>query len=275
LEGFTGSPTTATHPTAGPAARKPKHYDAVITFVKATGLKAADIDGNSDPLFKATLNNETHKSVAIQNTLNPVWNEKWAVKNITSGMKLTIELFDEDIFSNDNLGKAEYTFTETEICDKEREQIVEVLDNGKKQGTMTLSFLLKRKAYDVDVTFVKGNGLSSSDIGGKSDPYIKAKFHGQDHQTPVISNNLNPEWNGKWHLGNVPAGSKLEMTLWDKDTMTQDDPLGHAEYTLEEDEAIGKKKTVTVKVSLNNKDAGTVTLDFLFNVPAAAPAGKK
>jgi len=244
-----------------------KYLDVVVTFIKGTGLHASDSNGLSDPLMKATCNGEHHQTAVIPKTIDPVWNEKWTLSGqITSGTKITMELYDQDFFSNDFLGSTEYSFSDHEENGKLREQVLDVSLKGKKEGTITLGIFVKHLAFDVDITFVKGTGLKASDLLSKSDPYIKANFNGQTYQTAVINNSLDPEWGEKWAVQSVSAGQKLELDIFDKDVLTQDDFLGHGTYTVLDEEPLDKKKTVTIPVKDGEKEQGTVTIDLGFKL---------
>jgi len=252
-----------------------KYSDVVISILKGTALLVSDIGGKSDPLVKLTCNGETHTTAVMKNTVDPVWNEKWTLHGqITSGTKIEMDVYDQDMFTNDYLGKAEYTFTDKEENGKSREVTVDVLLKGKKEGTVTLGIFVKHIAFDVEVVFVKGTGLKSSDLLNKSDPYIKATFGGQSFQTAVVNNTLDPEWNEKWSVPNIIGGNKIEFDIFDKDVMKKDDFLGHGFYVVVEDEPLDKKKTVVVHVKDGEKEQGTVTLDFVFKLHGVV-VGKK
>jgi len=100
----------------------------------------------------------------------------------------------------------------------------------------------------------------------KSDPYIKASILGQNYTTAIILNTVDPEWNEKWSVQCVPAGTKLELEVFDKDVVTKDDFLGHAEYVFEDDEPLDKKKTVSVPVKEEGKEQGSITLELAFKI---------
>jgi len=176
-----------------------------------------------------------------------------------------MEVYDEDFIRNDFLGSAEYTLTEHEENGKSREQVVDVTLKGKKEGTLTLGIFVRHLAYDVEITFVKGNGLKSSDVMSKSDPYLKAKLNAQDYQTSVINNTLDPEWGEKWFAQNVLGGSKLEIDVLDKDIVSSDF-LGHAVYVFAEEEPLDKKKNLTLNVKDGEKEQGTLTIELGFKI---------
>jgi len=246
-----------------------KYFDVVVSIIKGTGLFAADSNGKSDPLVKLQCNAEHYKTAVVEKTCDPVWNEKWVLTDeITSGTKITMEVYDQDMLINDYLGNAEYIFTDHEENAKLREQVVDVTLKGKKEGTLTLGIFVKQYTYDVDVTFVKGNGLKSADLFSKSDPYIKATLAGQSYETAVINNTLDPEWGEKWTVQNVPGPNKLEFEVFDKDVFPKkDDFLGRGSVVISSDEALGAKKTATVTLKdEQDKESGTVVLDLAFKI---------
>eukprot|EP01122_Echinamoeba_exundans_P011807 TRINITY_DN4820_c0_g1_i1.p1 TRINITY_DN4820_c0_g1~~TRINITY_DN4820_c0_g1_i1.p1 ORF type:complete len:211 (-),score=56.84 TRINITY_DN4820_c0_g1_i1:54-686(-) len=85
---------------------------AFIKVVGARGLAAADMNGLSDPYFVLTAGDATYKSKVVPKNLNPVWNEWVSDKktglrtavNFFKGDILSIELYDKDLISDDNLG---------------------------------------------------------------------------------------------------------------------------------------------------------------------------
>jgi len=77
------------------------------------------------------------------------------------------------------------------------------------------------------------NADDSTGLGlDKSDPYVKIiSPTGKSAQTKVIDNDLNPEWNETLQL-NVDDLKPLRLEVWDSDTLTADDPLGHGDIVL-------------------------------------------
>jgi len=150
---------------AAHASGKPKRYDAVVTFVKANGLKAGDVGGKSDPFLLATCNDEKYRTAVCPKTVDPIWKEKWGLQNVLSGSKVIMEIYDQDVFSKDFLGSCEYIFTDHEECGKDRDIVLDVIDfacKGVKQGTLTFSLFVKRISFDIEVKFVKGTGLKET-----------------------------------------------------------------------------------------------------------------
>eukprot|EP00928_Gymnodinium_smaydae_P010040 TRINITY_DN1376_c0_g1_i6.p2 TRINITY_DN1376_c0_g1~~TRINITY_DN1376_c0_g1_i6.p2 ORF type:complete len:433 (-),score=95.18 TRINITY_DN1376_c0_g1_i6:205-1503(-) len=70
-------------------------------------------------------------------------------------------------------------------------------------------------------------------LSGKSDPYVIAQvpgtqgmFHGKTKiTTPVINNNLNPEWNFTGDIPHFKPTDVLEFEVWDQDSFPKPDQL--------------------------------------------------
>ncbi|KAH0793346.1 C2 domain containing protein [Histomonas meleagridis] len=76
-----------------------------VRVVSARNLKIADANGKSDPYVIVKLGNEQRKTKAIQNTLDPVWNEEMRFVPVTPDQEISFQVMDEDIISDDKLGK--------------------------------------------------------------------------------------------------------------------------------------------------------------------------
>ncbi|KAL7612381.1 protein C2-DOMAIN ABA-RELATED 3 [Lactuca sativa] len=76
----------------------------------------------------------------------------------------------------------------------------------------------------------KGVNLASRDIGG-SDPYIIFKLGDQKVKTKVVKNNNNPVWDEVLTLAMFEP-LPIKMEVYDKDTFSQDDELGDAEFDI-------------------------------------------
>jgi len=186
---------------------------------------------------------------------------------------LLFEIYDEDLLRNDFLGSATYTLTEDEKPDREVEKVLEVVDSGRRHGTITVILFVKRVQYNVNIEFVRGSGLKKSDsfIRSKADPYLIAHLLSVSFTTQYVSNTLDPEWNESWSVNNVSAGSKLQIQVFDKDLLTKDDPMGVAQYIFEDDEPHDSKKNISLDVLEGDKKYGTLSLKVHFNDPLPPP----
>lgn len=88
--------------------------DLSIQFIGASGLPKMDVVGSADPYFVAKIDDHiTLVSTVKTNTLMPVWNEVWRVKNVPVTADLRIEVFDKDDGAphDDYIGKFKTTVT--------------------------------------------------------------------------------------------------------------------------------------------------------------------
>ncbi|KAK0195427.1 C2-domain-containing protein [Armillaria mellea] len=88
--------------------------DLSIQFIGASGLPKMDVVGSADPYFVAKIDDHiTLVSTVKTNTLTPVWNEVWRVKNVPVTADLLVEVFDKDDGAphDDYIGKFKTTIT--------------------------------------------------------------------------------------------------------------------------------------------------------------------
>ncbi|RDX47319.1 hypothetical protein OH76DRAFT_1405921 [Lentinus brumalis] len=81
--------------------------DLTIKFIGASGLPKMDVVGTADPYFVAKLDDKlTFVSTVKPNTLAPVWNELWKIKNVPSTATLIVEVNDKDVgnITDDHIG---------------------------------------------------------------------------------------------------------------------------------------------------------------------------
>ncbi|KAJ7684290.1 hypothetical protein DFH06DRAFT_969484 [Mycena polygramma] len=73
------------------------YVDLTIQFIGASGLPKVDVVGTADPYFVAKLDDRiSFVSTVKVNTLAPVWNEMWMVKNVPKHANLAVEVLDKD-----------------------------------------------------------------------------------------------------------------------------------------------------------------------------------
>ena len=127
-----------------------------VQLVRATGLKAMDRGGLSDPYVKLTLAGEGRKSKTIKKTLDPVWNEaftwKGTLRDLTSS-PLVLHCLDYDFGTRDDkLGHGSVDLARLRADDVAREYPVRL----SEQGTVILAI---RFASD-------GGGPVGGPVGG-------------------------------------------------------------------------------------------------------------
>ncbi|EMD34185.1 hypothetical protein CERSUDRAFT_55413, partial [Gelatoporia subvermispora B] len=89
-----------------------KYLDLTIQFIGASGLPKLDVVGSADPYFVAKIDDQvSFISTVKPNTLSPVWNEVWKVKNVPDIANLAVEVLDKDngAVTDDYVGKLSTT----------------------------------------------------------------------------------------------------------------------------------------------------------------------
>ncbi|TRM57010.1 hypothetical protein BD626DRAFT_551264 [Schizophyllum amplum] len=88
------------------------YHDLNIQFIGASGLPKMDVVGTADPYFVAKIDDRISFVSSVQvNTLNPVWNEIWRIKNVPIHAHLAIEILDKDVRTprDDYIGRVKTT----------------------------------------------------------------------------------------------------------------------------------------------------------------------
>ncbi|SPN96938.1 probable putative transmembrane protein [Cephalotrichum gorgonifer] len=112
------------------------------------------------------------------------------------------------------------------------------------------------------VDVLDAQDLQAADRNGKSDPFCKFEFNGQEvHKTKTQKKTLNPVWNEFFEVA-VPSrlGADFTVSVWDWDLASQPDPLGNAEISLAHLEPFRPMET---RVLLDAK-SGSVRLRLMF-----------
>ncbi|TFY83393.1 hypothetical protein EWM64_g618 [Hericium alpestre] len=80
-----------------------QYVDLAIKFIGASGLPKMDVVGSADPYFIANIDDRIKFVSTVQvNTLKPVWNEMWYIKNVPSHADLTVMVMDKDAGPTDD-----------------------------------------------------------------------------------------------------------------------------------------------------------------------------
>ncbi|KAF7531281.1 hypothetical protein G7054_g9026 [Neopestalotiopsis clavispora] len=112
------------------------------------------------------------------------------------------------------------------------------------------------------VDVLDATDLPAADSNGKSDPYAKFEFNGQDvFKTKTVKKTLNPTWNEYFEIP-VPSrtAAKFGVKVYDYDFADKPDYLGGASINLEH---LDPFKAKEVKLLLDGK-SGSIRLRLLF-----------
>ncbi|PRP81170.1 hypothetical protein PROFUN_02004 [Planoprotostelium fungivorum] len=101
---------------------------------------------------------------------------------------------------------------------------------GKAIGLMKKDEIVVEKLYTsiISVKLIEARGLIASDSNGKSDPYVKLYFQGQEEKSLVIMKTLDPVWNSffQFFVDDSVKERVLVAEVYDWDRMDADDFLG-------------------------------------------------
>ncbi|XP_028770068.1 protein C2-DOMAIN ABA-RELATED 10-like [Neltuma alba] len=92
----------------------------------------------------------------------------------------------------------------------------------------------------------KGINLAVRDSRA-SDPYVVITMHEQKLRTRVVEDDCNPEWNDELTLYVKRIDAPIIITVLDKDTFTEDDPMGEVELDI-------KPLLESVKMTMNTTE---------------------
>lgn len=91
----------------------------VITILQGKDMAAMDSNGLSDPFCIVRVNNaKKFKTNVAYETLSPVWNESVSIAMPQEGDKISLDVFDKDVFQNDFMGTVSLTVEEIKEASK-------------------------------------------------------------------------------------------------------------------------------------------------------------
>lgn len=123
----------------------------------------------------------------------------------------------------------------------------------------------------VKVTVVSATNLANKDMLSKSDPYVTCQLAAKPQsrvQTPMVKDNLNPEWNFEAGLLGYTTGDAVVFEVWDKDMIT-DEYLGKC--TLEHDKFHGTDFVGELQLLDKKGERGQGSLQIRVSTENAAP----
>lgn len=193
-------------------------YNPVGDFINAAACEVwhefKDYEGGSDPFARVTVEGVTYDTQHINNTLEPVWNEKFrfVCRDRESSM-INVEVWDHDLIANDCIGKVAIPLNT--LKPGKRQEVWSFLDKGR--GELGLELI---QSHMLHVRVVSGNGFAAKDMNGMCDPYVKLTLAGIDYQTRVVRNDRNPWFEEDFRFGVQTLDNlKMKFEVWDSDLM--------------------------------------------------------
>lgn len=222
-------------------------YALHIKVIEAKNLKAADLNGFSDPYVKLSVDKKEHKTKIIKKTLNPEWNEMFQIDGVATNSVLSLKIYDWDRLSKDELlGSVDIDLSQCgvgKLTDKwynlqnfkgEIHVAIQILKRGVKGDLEGLSSLSSRQLTpnikegnsQLLVEVVKAVNLPAKDLSGTSDPYCILKIEKQEYKTNIIEKDLNPCWDSEFYFELSSNNSVLVIEMWDYDKLSKHDRMG-------------------------------------------------
>ncbi|GAB2296960.1 hypothetical protein Dimus_031064 [Dionaea muscipula] len=104
-----------------------------------------------------------------------------------------------------------------------------ILDGGDKMEHLVMENLIGL----LKIRVRRGINLAVRDaVSVTSDPYVVVSVGCQKLKTRVIKNDCNPYWNDELTLTITDPSLPIKLTVYDKDTLTDDDKMGRAEFDI-------------------------------------------
>ncbi|KAA6377348.1 MAG: hypothetical protein EZS28_027125, partial [Streblomastix strix] len=158
---------------------------------------------------------------------------------------------------------------------KEQEEKQRYLDYYQQQQQYIQQLLQKdkdginqNKQKSFKVTVIGVSDIIPMDIGGKSDPYVKVIFAGQEQQTNKVSNTLNAEYNQTFEFKGDESqiqDGQVTLELWDYDRFTSNELVGKVQIPLNEFKNRKEKVRYQFQGVNNNYGHNVGNLDFIID----------
>ncbi|CAF3285469.1 unnamed protein product [Rotaria socialis] len=224
-----------------------------VTLIRARSLRAADLNGLSDPYVKLHIVPGVAKATklrshTIRRTLNPDFDETLVYHGISSEdiktkwLKFTV--LDEDSVGADLLG--EYRLKLSKVKPELKEIFSVYLQNKtelpldedkNERGKILISLLYSKMTSNFHVRILRGIQLLPMDFGQTSDPYCKLLLYPStdtnskwSFKTTVKKHTLQPDFNEEFVFPHIQLqeliSKTLQIAVYDKDMGKKDDYIG-------------------------------------------------
>ena len=140
----------------------------------------------------------------------------------------------------------------------------------------------------------EGRNLASKDSNGFSDPYVVCSFKNirdakskpEKKKTDFIKKTLNPNWNDQelafsFNSERTFGDLELEITVWDKDTLSSDDFMGRLEPIkmfdiIQNPIPFAERQWFTLlqDVKMKHKVSGEICISYKYKIPSLGESKK-
>jgi hypothetical protein len=254
-----------------------------ITTFEGRDLKNMELVGKQDPYVKYSLGEQYSKRTKTvdKGGRNPYFKEEellfWISKDNWHN-DLEIHCFDEDVGSDDLIGKAKFSILPYMTQDDPKQELLPLKNKDRDTGELMLSINFM-PAGRLVVSAIKAENLKESDSMGRQDPYLVFKTEGQCSKTTKrtktdTDGGAAPEWNERMTIDIVDQHT-ITVECWDEDSIGKDDIIGKTEVSLLPIFKTGYQDDVIPIHSRSkwggHEHAGDLTLVFEFEGPHLVP----
>ncbi|XP_078344796.1 uncharacterized protein LOC144630322 isoform X2 [Oculina patagonica] len=155
----------------------------VITILQGKDMAAMDSNGLSDPFCVVRVNNaKKFKTNVAYETLTPVWNESVSIAMPQEGDKISLDVFDKDVFQNDFMGTVSLTVDDIKEASKKGGPQWYKLQEAES-GEIQVQIKVSKPGEEDDTDKAaesqpgeSGNDSGISDTGEQADAGVKDVF---------------------------------------------------------------------------------------------------
>ncbi|XP_061078073.1 synaptotagmin VIII [Conger conger] len=221
----------------------PQSAEVTVGVMEASGLKAMDLGGTSDPyvrLYILPSNTKTYETKVFRSTLNPAFNEHFTfqVPQAELGRStLVLQVFDFNRFTkHDIIGELRLPLGEVDwnhVIEEWRD-LREASAFEESLGEVCFSLRYVPAAKKLSVVILEARNLKKMDQNSLADPYVKVQLilgnrKWKKNKTSVRKNTLNPYFNETFSF-NVAFHQiqqvQLVVAVWDHDKMSPNEAMG-------------------------------------------------
>ncbi|CAM8975289.1 unnamed protein product [Rhodiola kirilowii] len=199
-----------------------------ITIVEGKDIIARDKSGKTGAYVKLRYGKVLQRTNTAQNNSNPIWDQTLEFDEIADGGYLKIKCFNEDTFSDDNIGTAR---VDLEGLVEGTMRDVWLPLEKVKSGEIRMQIEVSTQNHTsssgsgwIELVVIEGRDLAAVHMRGTSDPYVRVQYGNCKKRTKVLYKTLNPKWNQTFEFPD--DGSSLELHVKDHNALLPTSNIG-------------------------------------------------
>lgn len=213
-----------------------------VTLVEGRNLKSMELIGKQDPYCKLSIGSFSKRGKTVpKGGRNPYFGEEELLFWITEDLwvnKMRLELFDEDIGSDDLIGDASFSVLHfmAQPPGVAKEHAIPLKNGGQNAGELVAKIEFFPAGL-LSIRCIEAKQLRSVDAIGQQDPY--AKFTLEGRSTKIVmktktdtDGGREPAWEDEPFMFQVVDQYNILIEVWDEDSVGDDDLIGTASVSL-------------------------------------------